>query len=994
MEIFGNAYGGGNAAGVINDTKLNIIAGIITTNVYGGGEEGVVYGSTNVNIADSVIQGSLYAGGNGNTAIVYGNTNVNIGGKTVVGTQDSVSPRSGCVFGGGNAAATGTETIENSTSTVNIVGATIYGNVYGGANTSIVYGYTNVNIGFDAVTNTSLSKSDIYIKGTIFGGGEANASGSEVYDFSFISVTKGIDININGTGHTIYKTEGSIFGSGNASSTSGKSNIYIKDFGDKYNPQNNVSIQRADTVTLDNSAMSLKGATDRTNEYSNEFFTISRVDEVILKNNSTLYLNYGANLLKKLSSIDNQGEKAVVTIDEDTGNTTRSVDNRIYMREGKNLNIATNEQVTAYGEVSGMIFLGLFTNTVSPHTSTGLYNHTFNNNDKITNEGTFSSNSYVLAMHMLNHDTTKDGFYTNHDEDGYIRTNYISTTPEDDLYYIWLVGEEMDVTTFEITLTASKYATLGTHELSLTGFSVANTKYTLTGFSAGLTNGISLIDKSEIASIAENESIANNVFGLSMRSGKNGWQADGLTSFYTQNGGSYSGSSIYSRDNSTFTPTLTFCLYHSENLTLEQMLGEVKIRLQVLTPLNDLEYKVSYIDINITMLTALYQDYYYESAISPGEEFELFTTTETNITNKSKLSTYYSLYIDNFSDTSYYDEYFDCHRVLVSRDSANKEYAFREGTKITMIDKVENKYYYYVVSSQDEALNKSIYKLSEFIEMGSDNQLFDERSAISSYYNSEQNLIYENYIFHVDFKESNLTTDIIDNTLLIQLQNEENQTLIGVLGIQRDTTKYGVYLNKDSRIDVQADVTPSVVYLGNKINLTVTTNFVQNIVSSKTIYDTVYFNNKMGVKISIFDNNDNKLSSDSLLGVKFILDGQVYYPRIDGTVRINIAQKVSNVLSKITIDTSNNTTLATGTYTIKVESFGSPDGICYGDESSDHAESIVTIINSAYGLNATTEDNLKIVDSTTGKTLNGNNSMVAFIKYSSRIIKSKTNYVT
>jgi len=90
----------------------------------------------------------------------------------------------------------------NSTSIVNIVGGTIYGNVYGGANTSVVYGYTNVNIGYDAVNDNTLKQGDIYIRGTIFGGGEANASGNANFDYSFISVTGGISININGTGYT------------------------------------------------------------------------------------------------------------------------------------------------------------------------------------------------------------------------------------------------------------------------------------------------------------------------------------------------------------------------------------------------------------------------------------------------------------------------------------------------------------------------------------------------------------------------------------------------------------------------------------------------------------------------------------------------------------------------------------------------------------------------------------------------------------------------
>ena len=55
------------------------------------------------------------------------------------------------------------KTENNSTSTVNIVGAKIGGNVYGGANTSVVYGTTQTNIGYDTVGDSSLEIGDIEI---------------------------------------------------------------------------------------------------------------------------------------------------------------------------------------------------------------------------------------------------------------------------------------------------------------------------------------------------------------------------------------------------------------------------------------------------------------------------------------------------------------------------------------------------------------------------------------------------------------------------------------------------------------------------------------------------------------------------------------------------------------------------------------------------------------------------------------------------------------
>ena len=973
-----SVYGGGNQAGINTNTNIYLTNATVENNVYGGGNEGTVTGNTYVYVKDSTLNNSLYAGGNGSTAIVYGNTNL-----YMHGTKNNVK---NSVFGGGNKAETGTEEKNSSTSNVNIVGGTIGNNVYGGANTSVVYGTTKTNIGCDAVKDTSLEIGNIEIGGTIFGGGEANESGSEVYDFSFISVTKGIDIEIDGNRHNKFAIKGSIFGSGNASSTSGESYITIKNYGTSDSPQSNVSIQRATCVTINNSAISLSGATDRTNEYSNVFFSISRVDKMKMVNNSTLYLCNGANLLKELDSIaeiNGNEEKGRVTIDTETGENTKNVDNRIYMLEGKNLNIATNEQVTAYGKVQGMLFLGLFTNRMNPSTSTGFYHSGYNNGDTIKNAGTFSSNSYAMAQHMTDHDISIDGFYTNYNEEGKVKTNYIDTTPKDDVYYIWLVGEKMDVTVFEMSLTASKYATLGTYELLLQGFSEPNTKFALTGFSAGLANGISLVDPSEIPSIETNEEKANSVYGLSMKAGNTGWKNKGSTTFLTEDGGKYKGTNDYDGDNSTYTPTLNFCLYHSQNITKKQALGDVRIRLQVLTPIDDLNYKMSYIDINITLSSALYQNDFYEAAITPGQEFGLFTTTETTITNKSAFSTYYSLYIENFSESKYYQNYKDYNRVLVSRDKYNNPYIFPVNTKLTMLDMVTDKYYYYIVTEEDVKQNKYVYNISDFIAMGSNDGNYDEKSACDNYYNKDKDLTYENFIFHVNFADSSLSNDIDQNTLLMELRDTDNQTLLGVLGIQRDTMKYTVYNNKEATIKLSGELTPETLYLGNTLNLNVITNFTQTVVNSKTVYDTQYFEKKLGIKISIYDNNGNRLNSDSLFGVNFELDGKLYYPRIDGTTRICIADKVTDILARLKLNTQNNKTLATGDYKIKIESFGSSDGIYYGLTASGQIELDVRIINSSYGLKITTEDKLKIVDKDTGFTMNGNANFMSKIEYSS-----------
>ena len=209
--------------------------------------------------------------------------------------------------------------------------------------------------------------------------------------------------------------------------------------------------------------------------------------------------------------------------------------------------------------------------------------------------------------------------------------------------------------------------------------------------------------------------------------------------------------------------------------------------------------------------------------------------------------------------------------------------------------------------------------------------------------------------------------------------------MLGVLGIQRENMVYTVYLDKEATINVDGTIEPETIYLGDDINLNVTTTFTQELIGTKTIYDTQYFDKKLGIKISIYDINGNRLNNDSLLGINFELDGRYYYPRIDGTTRISIADKVTDVLAKLKINTENNTTLATGDYKIRIESFGSSDGIYYGLVASDMVELDLRVINFAYGLKAVTPDKAKIIDKETGQNENGDNSISTLLEYSSSL---------
>lgn len=974
-----NVYGGGNEA-ITDNPKVKIIGGNISKNIYGGGNQAIVSNDTNVSVTGGVIGGSVYGGGNGQTAVVTKNTLVNISDKANITKH---------VFGGGNAAATGLSQNDNSKSIVNIAGGIIKGSVYGGANTSVVYGETFVNIGENVISDKTLKKSDIDISGTIFGGGEANESGSEIYDYSFISVTGGINIKIDGKGYDNFAMHGSIFGSGNASSTRGYSYINIDNYGtfDKY--QKNISIQRADIVSISNSAIELYGATDRTNEYSDVLFSISRVKTLKLKNNSTFFLQTGSNLLENFNSlVDINGEEVLASVDiSDDGTVNKNVNNRLYMLEGKNLNIATNEQVTQYGKVSGMTFFGMYKLDHSKNAITALYNPKYDQGSTVLNNDAyaFMSGSYVLGLHQKNHDIKVNGFYSNYlteDNSNNISVQYIKPIPEDSNYYMWVIGEQ--VASYEITLTASKYLTLGTVELPLRNNYNANSTFSIVGFNYdSLDSSVSFIDEADVPRVASNPEDADKVMGLGVKNGS-GFITKGSLSFLTGTNDNLKGTKDFERENTTSVPSLVFYLYHSKNLQTSGNMGSVIVSMLVTTKIDDLNSEVERVNVIINLNRALYNTNEYEATIAPSKHYEMFATSDVRITNKGSFSTYYSLYMPS-DVTPYKDGY---HRSLVST------YLFPEGTKITMIDLVTKtvpEYYYYVVTSDDvvngeeeyQRYKEVSYDFSKFIKMGStslDNLYSDERSN-NIYYNDVEKYTHEEFIFIVDFSGTQINDNQTNKSLLIELRNKDNRTVTSVLGASQSSMFYDVYSDVSAKIELDATLNNTDIYPGNQTSLNIITNFVKPIFNNVEVNDTTFDDQKLGIKLTIFDANNNVVSGASLLGLSFELNGKTYYPRIDGTTRINIASSIANVSSNIKINTPES--FAPGSYRLVIESFGSPDGIYYGLHSSAETELNFKVLNNSYGLTIDIRDEMLVIDKNTGFNLLGNNSFVYMLKHSS-----------
>ncbi len=961
-------YGGSNHSTTKYNTNILTTGGVVITDVYGGGNEGTVKNGTNVEIRNTQVNGNVYAGGSGSEAIVDKKSKVIINGKSIIGESVTGKVDSGCVFGGGRIASVGDVSSNDAKTEVIIQGGTIYGNVYGGANTSVVYGTTKVDVG----TLSDDFLDDVIIYGTVFGGGEANASGSENYDYTYISVTKGIEINVDGDFYNKNNKKisigGSIFGSGNASSSSGTSEITISNYGTKSDIKQLVSIQRTGKTTIDNSYIEISGTTDRTNEYSTIKYSLNRIDLLELKNNACLLLQQNANLLKAFSSVAKDNSKAVVTIDDELEKTTSNTINRLYILANKGLNVTTNQAATSYGKVSGMTFLGMYKKSSDGTNSYGVYDMNYKYGNTFASSDIMTYSSYVLGLHATNQDIKKDGFYTNDiSSTSTIKQKYIKPTPDDQDYYLWNVG--IDAINYTVNLTASKYSSLGTYELSMKNFATGDTKFNVLGFNAeDLNKDVSLVDSADVPKIAKTSEEANSTLGLSMKAETSEWTGYKTTKFLSKNKGQITGDKSYKTDSQAVSPSFMFYLYHAKNISLDEQLGSVIITIQAMVPTNEVEYEIKLITITVNLDAKSFDiGDCYDASISYDKKYEMPSLTSVNITNKSSFTVYYSLYATTNNYTNYYGNSNDYYHALTS------SYVLPVGTTITMLDYGGNSknatYYYYTVD--DDLYQKSLeefskynevtYKLSDFIKMGSNdkNNKYSESEAHQKYYNYDytegKGTVLEDFLFIIDLKDSDIVGEHLNNSMLFELRNSEGRSVVSVLGMRQDDMKYNLYESSNIFLQGVSSMADNHIYKGNYNNISYKTKVLYNKTdSSENIIDTNYESVSMSVNISFLDSSGNQVSSANLQDTVLKIDGVSYFVDSDGVYRIKLSDKVSMLNKNITIKSEK--ALAVGTYTMKFTLFSSNDGMHNSADSKDFSNNMEVVVVG--------DDNLIYVEST------------------------------
>ena len=350
----------------------------------------------------------------------------------------------------------------------------------------------------------------------------------------------------------------------------------------------------------------------------------------------------------------------------------------------------------------------------------------------------------------------------------------------------------------------------------------------------------------------------------------------------------------------------------------------------------------------------------------------------------------------------------------------NSSYVFPVGTKITMLDLADGEQYYYVVNQEsyedmlqvknDEGVAK--YMLEDFIRMGStdaNNKYDDDMNGEDStkYYHvegsgdDETELAIEEFVFTVDFSgvaEQDLVTEVTQAHLYMNLARKENgseRVILTPQGIPTQDMTYTIYPDVTSEITttggfVQDDgsyTDETTLYVGESTNLNLNTTLIQkdsagNILNN--VSDSTYDDYKLGAIISVMrpklDSEGNEVVEDGkvvyervtqdLFGTVISINGVDYFPQTDGTTRIELAGRITDVISSLNIDFANSS-LNHDKYKLVVETFATYDGLYYGDYTPTYNEYTFELLNNQYGLDVDVDPIQVTHDVNTGLDKNG-----------------------
>jgi hypothetical protein len=310
------------------------------------------------------------------------------------------------------------------------------------------------------------------------------------------------------------------------------------------------------------------------------------------------------------------------------------------------------------------------------------------------------------------------------------------------------------------------------------------------------------------------------------------------------------------------------------------------------------------------------------------------------------------------------------------------------------------KVYYYQVKEGDgiyeEETERYIYNFTEFILMSSLTEGEDvtvEEAEAAHFKNNNlaySNSGYEEYKILLDFKNATITEDLLEQNIRFELRDSSGT----MKNYEILATQFNIYADKRSELSLEVDKAASNSYKiidNGRLTFTVKSIMTTQSVSITTtmtdengntatetimrqIDDTYFDEKKLGMAISLYDSEGNKIPYEDMKGIYYVVDGKEYYPDLTGTARWYLADNVVTVEKTIKMYIEGGL-LESGQYQIRIENFASDNGMYYGAEGENVDNTTIKIIDLEHGLKVDIADEDRLIDAETGKTFEGDTEM-------------------
>ena len=270
-------------------------------------------------------------------------------------------------------------------------------------------------------------------------------------------------------------------------------------------------------------------------------------------------------------------------------------------------------------------------------------------------------------------------------------------------------------------------------------------------------------------------------------------------------------------------------------------------------------------------------------------------------------------------------------------------------TNITLIDKVNDRVYGYVVGNDNYGFDTNGYATIPFT-------LFKEKGKSSNVNYADGTVGNEQFDVIVDFSKANISTNYTD--VYLYLEGNSN-------GVVRPTiSKNSFSIDKNSRVShsISSDYSSTIYYNSDSIHDV----SISSVVSNSGIYDTSYFDKKIGLSIKLVDSQGRIVNREHLKNFTFMVGEDKYVPSSDNIIRINLDTN-SSIDTNLSIITHQGTSkLKDGTYYIKINAYSSIDGLYY-DSVIDNGIMIPVVVSknfnsSSYGFDVSIDSNSRIIE--------------------------------